>query len=176
MTHCSSLWLRLLEICRPHTRMMRRYLSFWSQSPDGDPGKGRQGDAQRRTFALRSISVLRFWNQRGFDSNMILILGVGIIMSIGSFSEMLSQCILVGKVLVGRLGIACPIAFSVGLVPDLALCRLRQFLPAGFPHLPRPNACPGGPCILALSETPPFRLPDARAAGVPRSLSSTRSR
>ena len=42
---------------------------------------------------------------RGFDSSIILILRGGILMSIGDFPESLSQAILVGVMLVGRLGV-----------------------------------------------------------------------
>ena len=42
---------------------------------------------------------------RGFDSNMILIERVGIPRPIGDFPESLSQAMLVGVMLVGRLGI-----------------------------------------------------------------------
>ena len=42
---------------------------------------------------------------RGFDSNIILILRDGILMSIGHFPECLSQAILVGIILVERLGV-----------------------------------------------------------------------
>ena len=43
---------------------------------------------------------------RWFDSSRILILRGGILMSIGNFPESLSQAILVGRFLVGRLGVA----------------------------------------------------------------------
>ena len=42
---------------------------------------------------------------RRFDSSMILILRGGILMSIGDFPESLSQAMLVGIMLVGRLGV-----------------------------------------------------------------------
>ena len=42
---------------------------------------------------------------RGFDSSIILILRGGILMSTGSFSESLSQAILVGIMLVGKSGV-----------------------------------------------------------------------
>ena len=42
---------------------------------------------------------------RGFDSSIILILRGGILMSIGDFLESLSQAMLVGTMLVGRLGV-----------------------------------------------------------------------
>ena len=48
-------------------------------------------------------SIVEF---RGFDSSIILILRGGILMSIGDFPEMLSQAILVGIILVGRLGVS----------------------------------------------------------------------
>ena len=42
---------------------------------------------------------------RGFDSSIMLFLRVGILMSIGHFLESLSQAMLVGVMLVGRLGV-----------------------------------------------------------------------
>ena len=42
---------------------------------------------------------------RGFDSSIILTLRDGVIMSIGNFLESLSQAILVGIILLGRLGV-----------------------------------------------------------------------
>ena len=42
---------------------------------------------------------------RGFDSSIILIVRGGILMSIGDFPECLSQAMLVGTMLVGRLGV-----------------------------------------------------------------------
>ena len=43
---------------------------------------------------------------RGFDAYIILILRGGILMSIGKCPEMLSQLMLVGIILVGRLGVS----------------------------------------------------------------------
>ena len=43
---------------------------------------------------------------RGFDSIIILFLSGGVLMSIGDFQESLSRAILVGIMLVGRLGVA----------------------------------------------------------------------
>ena len=43
---------------------------------------------------------------RGFDSSIILILRVGILVSKGNFPEILRQQILVGLILVGRLGLS----------------------------------------------------------------------
>ena len=48
------------------------------------------------------IKILDF---RGFDSGRILILRGGILMSIMIFPEITSQAILVGTILVGRLGV-----------------------------------------------------------------------
>ena len=45
------------------------------------------------------------WDFRGFDSSIILILRDGILISIGDFLDCLSQAILVGIILVGRLGV-----------------------------------------------------------------------
>ena len=42
---------------------------------------------------------------RGFDSSIILFLSGGVLMSIGDFPESESQAILVGIMLVGRLGV-----------------------------------------------------------------------
>ena len=48
----------------------------------------------------------RILDFRGFDSSRILILRGGILMSTGNFTESLSQQVLAGKFLVGRLGVA----------------------------------------------------------------------
>ena len=50
----------------------------------------------------RNTNIMDF---RGFDSNIILILRGGMLMSVGDFPESLSQAILVGIMLVGRLGV-----------------------------------------------------------------------
>ena len=44
---------------------------------------------------------------RGFDSSRVLVLWGGVLMSMGNSPEMLSRRLLVGKVLVGRLALAC---------------------------------------------------------------------
>ena len=65
---------------------------------------------------IYTIQGIRCWNYTpnlptnivdftGFDSNTILILRGGILMSIGDFPEILSQAMLVGIMLVGRLGV-----------------------------------------------------------------------
>ena len=50
---------------------------------------------------------------RGFDSSMIWMFSGGILMSIGNFPEVLSQGILVGIILVGRLGVLAVISGRV---------------------------------------------------------------
>ena len=59
----------------------------------------REGEDMRANLRTK---ILDF---RGFDSSRILILRGGILMSIGNFPEILSQRILVGIILVGRLGV-----------------------------------------------------------------------
>ena len=55
------------------------------------------------TTANLRIKILDF---RGLDSNIILNLRVGILMSIGDIPNNLNQTILVGIMLVGRLGVS----------------------------------------------------------------------
>ena len=66
---------------------------------------------------------------RRFDSSIIFIIMGGILMSIGDFPEGLSQAILVGIMLVGRLGVlrtgCCP-ALSLPVAPGDV--RLRAVL------------------------------------------------
>ena len=57
-----------------------------------------------RAGAVRSISVLRFWTSEGLAKNIMLRLSGGILMSIVSSPDFLSQRILVGIIL-GRLGV-----------------------------------------------------------------------
>ena len=54
----------------------------------------------RKCTANLHTKILDF---RGFDSNIILVLRGGILMSIGTIAEVLSQAILVGIISVGRL-------------------------------------------------------------------------
>ena len=70
---------------------------------------------------------------RGFDSNIILKLRGGILMSMGNLLELLSQQIFIWKVLVGRLGalpVACALilfaAFSDALLPSDSLAHCRS--------------------------------------------------
>ena len=61
----------------------------------------RSGTASPHTAILRT-NIMDF---SGFDSSIILIIRGGTRMSIGDFPESLSQAILVGIMLVGRLGV-----------------------------------------------------------------------
>ena len=66
-------------------------------------------------FSLDARYIIQIWvvmadlrtnmmDFRGFDSSKILIIRVGILMPTGNFPEDLSQAILVGIMLVGRMG------------------------------------------------------------------------
>ena len=65
------------------------------------------GDSQpeRKTDAIRPISLLTLRVSGGSDSSTILILRGVIPRSMGNFPESLSQAMLVGVMLVGRLGV-----------------------------------------------------------------------
>ena len=56
-------------------------------------------------WVRRPISVLRLWISVGFDSSGILVVRGGTPRPLGNFPESLSQAILVGTILVGRLGV-----------------------------------------------------------------------
>ena len=62
----------------------------------------KDGEAATRVTANLRTNIMGF---RGVDSSIILILRGGIPRPIGNFSESLSQSILVGIILVGRLGV-----------------------------------------------------------------------
>ena len=64
---------------------------------------GEHGAAGEGCPANLCTKILDF---RGFDSSRVLILRGGVLMSIGDFPESLSQAILAGRFLVGRLGVA----------------------------------------------------------------------
>ena len=75
---------------------------------------------------IRPISVLRFWMLRGFDPCGILMLRGGTIMSIGNFPAILSQRILVGIILVGRLGVCGNGLYWPG--PHVGSVRTAQYI------------------------------------------------
>ena len=71
-------------------------------------GKGRPREGGGRILPTEGFMVslrTKITDFRGFDSSIVLILRRGILMSIGIFPESLSQGVLVGIVLVGRLGV-----------------------------------------------------------------------
>ena len=69
-------------------------------------GSSAEQSALDQPAQVRPISSTNIMDFGGFDSSMILILRGGILMSIGDFLEDLSQAILVGITLVGRLGVS----------------------------------------------------------------------
>ena len=66
--------------------------------------RGYSNDIISLPWILTGTSLI-FWKFRGFDSSRILISRGGILMLIWNFLEILSQAILVGIILVGRLGV-----------------------------------------------------------------------
>ena len=90
-----------------------------------------------RSLALRTASLrTKILDFRGFDSSITLILRRGILRSIGNFPETLTQQILVGRFLIGRLG----------LVPCSKLLQALQMsckrAPSGGGHRRRPSPRP----------------------------------
>ena len=73
--------------------------------------RGSQRGGWMHTANLRT-KILNF---RGFDSSRILIRRGGILMSIGNFPDSLRYQILVGIILVGRLGVDKSVGMRVGL-------------------------------------------------------------
>ena len=66
----------------------------------------RTGNCQCRNGCRQANLGTKILDLRGFDSNIFLILRVGTFMPTGNFLDLLSQTILVGIILVGRLGVA----------------------------------------------------------------------
>ena len=75
---------------------------------------GRASETALREYRFCATATLwtKILDFRGFDLSIILVLRGGIIFSIDNFLEMLSQQILVGIILVGRLGVTSPIELS----------------------------------------------------------------
>ena len=89
------------------------------------------------TANLRT-SIMDF---RGFDSSIILIMRGGILMSMGNFPESLGQAMLVGIMLIGRLGVT-----GEHIVRDMSwlcdLCRKSEGVTySGLSHS-YPYPCP----------------------------------
>ena len=75
---------------------------------------------------LRTANIrIKILDVRGFDSSVFLKLRGEIIMSIGNLPDLLSQQILAGKILVGRLGVAIGVS---ELRPVLLLPLLQGHL------------------------------------------------
>ena len=88
----------------------------WKHSPKalqttttaGGPGEPEQMSESQVGVRCSEYGRSPYWrimDFRSFDSNRISILRGGILMSMGSFPEVLSQQILAGIILVGRLGV-----------------------------------------------------------------------
>ena len=88
-------------------------------------GSGR-GAGERRSLQTTANLPAKIVDFRGFDSSIILILRGGILMSIGEFPESLSQRILVGISLVGRLGV--PAWFGKTIRVLRRTCRVPEHL------------------------------------------------
>ena len=87
---------------------------------------------------------------RGLDSSRILILRSGILMSIGHFPEVLSQRILVGTILVGRLGVS-----GAGRA-----CARKSGAPRGRARLhPRRPRCPALRAVVSAPCSDHLRSP-----------------
>ena len=82
-------------------------------------GKGFGGGKASTVTANLRTTILDF---RGFDSSRILILRGGLLMSIGNFLESLSQAILVGIILVGRLTMTSTIAIYIATCSTPTSC------------------------------------------------------
>ena len=96
-----------LHILKHHIPELWNYCSPADHPVLGPIGKHRALGAYRspaRSAVLQPISILRFWISEGlFDSSRILNIRGGIPRPIGDFPESLSQAILAGIILVGRL-------------------------------------------------------------------------
>ena len=66
---------------------------------------------------------------RGFDSSIILILRLGIFVPIGDFPEDLSQAILAGIMLVGKLGVLLEISNSMNPFPSVVHTDTNKLKP-----------------------------------------------
>ena len=103
-----------------------------------------EGAEPRTRESIWPISVLTLWIFRGLDSSITLILRGGILMSIRNFPEILSQAILVGIMLVGRLGVEVRESTRVvlGDIPKGGWCGVLSTLVSCYP--------------LSLRDLPPY--------------------
>ena len=72
-----------------------------------NPGRLNSGQLEHVAPVQATVNFpTKIMDFRGFDSSIILIIRGGIFMSVADFPESLSQAILVGIMLVGRLGVS----------------------------------------------------------------------
>ena len=82
-----------------------------------------QDEEEQGTDSLRNKTL----DFREFDSSRILMLRGGIIMSIGIFRELVSQEVLVGIILVGKLGVLFSPSPAAGLrAAQICLCTQKR--------------------------------------------------
>ena len=86
----------------------------------------------RPGFRLTANLRTKMLDFRGFDSSRILCLRGGILMSRGNFPESLSQAILVGRILVGRLGVDLALGLTTSA---LGRHRLSGYLAQRVPSI-----------------------------------------
>ena len=97
-----------------------------------DFGPAEHGEGSRGMFTANLRT--KILDLRGFDLSRILTLRCGIRMSLGNFPEILSQAILEGLILVGRLGVSGqPLAVEPGLWPRRAPSTRPGPWPVGCP-------------------------------------------
>ena len=99
-----------------------RHRGRFSASADGNPASPRPH--QRLLGGITPSPPIKSLGFEGFDSSRLLILRSGILMSIGDSLESLSRAMLVGTMLVGRLGVLGGIT-CLTLVYYGLMCFLR---------------------------------------------------
>ena len=82
----------------------------------------------RSQHDVSPISLLTLWISGGFDSSIILIQRGGIPRPIGDFPDSLSQAMLVGVMLVGRLGVIPGLIIITTIIITLLLLVLLSLL------------------------------------------------
>ena len=100
--------LRVVEVCQVSPLEELRVVEVCKASPLEVAKSFKASVAQSLGGALQRLASLptKILEFRGSDSSIISILRGGILMSTGDFPEGLSQAILVGIILVGRLGVS----------------------------------------------------------------------
>ena len=129
----------------------------------GVQGRGRGSRSAPRLHMHRCMANLRtnIMDFRGVDSSIILILRGGIPRPIGNFPEHLSQAILVGIMLVGRLGM------SEGRFAHRYIVKLgRRRNPCKFEepeHSPLASCCPCKDCLAKAKRKPRFEAVSSKS-------------